>query len=350
MGLIGCVIQPLYLGARMVLMSPLAFLQNPIRWLRAIAEHGATNSGSPNFGYELCLRQISDAQCRGLDLSRWRLAFCGSEPVRPRTMERFAARFAPFGFDPAALYACYGLAEATLLVTGGRAGSGIAHRRVKGMVQATVSCGRPAPGCEVALVKPDGGLAAAGETGEICVRGEHVSPGFWSARDGAIVADAEREHTIAGCRFLRTGDLGSVVEGELHVVGRIKDMLIVRGMNLYAEDLEETVAQLAETAGIAASAAFGVETGYAERMVLVCELERGRACPADPDPIRDLVRRVVSDEHGVMPADVVIAAAGAISRSSGGKVQRAATRDRYLAGEFGPVGAFLSNPAEAVGW
>ncbi len=153
MGLIGCIIQPLYLGARTVLMSPLAFLQSPMRWLRAIAEHGATNSGSPNFGYELCLRQISDAQCRGLDLSRWRLAFCGSEPVRPRTMERFAARFAPFGFDPASLYACYGLAEATLLVTGGRAGSGIAHRRVNGIVQATVSCGRPAPGCEVSRAR-----------------------------------------------------------------------------------------------------------------------------------------------------------------------------------------------------
>ncbi|MGH7212354.1 MAG: AMP-binding protein, partial [Acetobacteraceae bacterium] len=322
MGLIGCVIQPLYVGARMVLMSPLAFLQKPVRWLRAIEEHGATNSGSPNFGYELCLRQISDAQCRGLDLSRWRLAFCGSEPVRPRTMERFAARFAPFGFDPAALYACYGLAEATLLVTGGCAGAGIAHRRVTGAVQATVSCGGPAPGCEIALVGPGGGLAAAGETGEICVRGEHVSPGFWSARDRAIVADAGRQCMIEDRRFLRTGDLGSIVKGELHVVGRIKDMLIVRGMNLYAEDVEETVALSVETAGIAASAAFGVETGYAERLVLVCELERGRARPADPEPLRDRVRRVVSDDHGVMPAEVVIAVSGSISRSSGGKVQR----------------------------
>ncbi len=322
-----------------------------MRWLRAISEHGATNSGAPNFGYELFLHQVSDVECRGLDLSRWRLAFCGSEPVRPRTMRRFAGRFGPFGFDQRALYACYGLAEATLLVTGGRAGSGITHRRLGGVVQATVSCGRPAPGCEVALVSRDGRLSGPEETGEICVRGEHVSPGFWSARDGAIVADPERQHTVEGHRFLRTGDLGSMIDGELHVVGRIKDMLIIRGMNLYAEDLEETVARLPQPAGIAASAAFGVETGYAERLVLVCELRWGRACPADPEPIRDLVRRVVSDEHGVMPADVVIAASGAISRSSDGKLQRAATRERYLAGEFGPVGAFLSNPkrAEAVG-
>lgn len=340
MGLIGCILQPLYLGGRSILMSPLAFLQKPAKWLRAVAEYRATTAGGPNFGYELCIRQIRDDQIEGVDLAGWRLAFCGSEPIRPATLDSFVHRFRRFGFDPNALYPCYGLAEATLFVTGGTAGSGVTTRTIarSGIrdsaetagERASVSCGHPAPDTAIAIVDPDTGAQAdPGQLGEICVSGPQVSPGFWSGKRCETTEDPSRLLTINDRRYLRSGDLGALVDGALHIVGRLKDMIIVRGQNIYAEDIEDTVLSLPNTPGLLAAAAFAVERERDEALVIVVEIERGIAMSMDAAPLISVMKKAVAQIHGLVPHDIALCPPSAICRSSSGKLQRAATRRSY---------------------
>lgn len=338
MGLIGGVLEPLYLGASAVLMSPLAFLQRPARWLHAISEYDASTCGAPNFGYEFCARMVGEAQIQGLDLSGWKLAFCGAEPVRAGTLERFAARFGACGFDPRAFYPCYGMAEATLFVTGGRTGEGATVvRDLAGLAGAasvsgaTVSCGFPRLGCEVALLEPGADRAvAAGAVGEIVVAGPQVSPGFWQA-DVGVVADEGRLAELGGRRYLRSGDLGRMVDGNLHVVGRLRNMVILRGANIHAEDVEQTVAQLPGASGLGAIAVLPVTEADEEGFVLVCELARG----AGPEAVvLPGLAAAVAAAHGILPRETLLVAAGGIRRTLSGKLQREATRAAWREGSL----------------
>lgn len=347
MGLIGSLLQPLYVGGRCILSSPLSFLQKPVRWLRAISDYRATTSGAPNFAYELCARQISPEALEGVDLSSWTLAFCGSEPVRPSTMGRFAARFADAGFRSSALYPCYGLAEATLFVSGGPAGGGaksrdFARRRFAEVsadattMQAVTNCGRPVAPSRLALVEP-GTRRRVGENtvAEICVTGPHVSRGLWAPLgEDKIQPFADRTADIDGETYLRSGDAGVVVDGDLYVVGRLKDMVIVRGANVHAEDIEQTVLDQPEAAEIEAVAAFAIEREASEALVLLCELSPKAPRSGLPNAVAGALSRRVAEAHGLTPAEIVLLSPRSIPRTTSGKIQRGQARAAWLDGRL----------------
>ncbi|HEV7786338.1 MAG TPA: AMP-binding protein, partial [Thermoanaerobaculia bacterium] len=354
MGLIGNVLQPLYAGARCILLSPVAFLQRPVRWLRAISRYRATGSGGPNFAYELCVRKVGPEQRADLDLSSWSVAFNGAEPVRAGTLERFAEAFAPCGFRREAFYPCYGLAEATLFVAGGTMGRRPRVARVepaaleRNEVVAVapevpdarwlVSSGRPWMGQKIVVADPETGAACPpGWVGEIWVAGPSVALGYWrnpeaTARDfHASLAGREGDGP-----FLRTGDLGFLADGELYVTGRLKDLIILRGRNHYPQDLERTAEGSHPDLRPGSSAAFAVEIGGEERLVIALEVERRRRDGFEE--MAEAVRRAVAAEHEVMVWEVVLLRAGSLPKTSSGKVQRSLCRRQYLEGDLTVVG------------
>jgi len=366
MGLIGTVLQPLYLGAPCYLMSPGAFLQRPARWLEAIARTRATTSGGPNFAYELCVRKVPAAEREGLDLSSWRVAFNGAEPVRADTLRRFAEAFAPCGFRAAAFRPCYGLAEATLLVSGWRqegeprslaldAAALEAHRVVA--ADGDAARRRELAGCGAAMqtvrvVDPDSALPCPpGRVGEIWVAGPSVAQGYWerpeetAATFGAQLAHGENDQDSEG-PFLRTGDLGFLSGGELFLTGRSKDLVILRGRNHYPQDLELTAGRSHPGLRPGGGAAFPVDLDGEERLVLVHEVTRhhahgtaeGGEAIAAIAAIAAAVRRAVAEEHGVSVAEVVLLRPETLPRTSSGKVRRLACRDAWLSGELSAVG------------
>ncbi|HJX27017.1 MAG TPA: AMP-binding protein, partial [Thermoanaerobaculia bacterium] len=354
MGLIGTVLQPLHVGAPCYLMSPGAFLQRPASWLEAIGRFRATTSGGPNFAYELCLRKVSDTERASLDLSSWQVAFNGAEPVRAETLRRFAEAFAPCGFRAEAFRPCYGLAEATLLVSGWREGgprtiavdaAALEEHRIEH--RATEAAGarqRELVGCGEALqtvliVDPESGLPCpAGRVGEVWVAGPSVARGYWekpeetAATFGACLAD----DAGAGGPFLRTGDLGFLSGGELFLTGRTKDLVILRGRNHYPQDLELTAAGSHADLRPGGGAAFSVDLEGEERLVLAHEVTRHAR--AGIEEIAAAVRRAVAAEHGVSVAEVVLLRPETLPRTSSGKVRRLACRDAWLSGGLSEVG------------
>ncbi|MEA2693434.1 MAG: hypothetical protein QOJ16_2821, partial [Acidobacteriota bacterium] len=352
MGLIGNVLQPLYVGAPCVLMSPVAFLQKPRRWLAAISRYRATTSGGPNFAYELCVRRIPPAEREGLDLSTWEVAFNGAEPVRAETLARFAEAFAPSGFRRTALYPCYGLAEATLFVAGGEGGAGpvvgafrgAALERDRaaeappddGSARLLVGCGRAWEGQEVAVVDPESGRRCPPDrVGEIWVAGPSVAAGYWERPEET--ASAFGAHLPGGSApYLRTGDLGFIKDGELYVTGRLKDLVILRGRNLYPQDLEATAEASHPALRSGGSAAFPVEAGGEERLVIAAEIDRRRE--GEADAAAAAVRRAVAEEHEVQVHEVVLLRFGSLPKTSSGKVQRHACRAAWNAGSLEAVG------------
>jgi acyl-CoA synthetase (AMP-forming)/AMP-acid ligase II len=313
MGLIGNVLQPVWAGAECVLMTPLQFLKRPLLWLREISRHRATTSGAPNFAYEMCIEAARRQGTDGLDLSSWTLAFVGAEPVRAATLERFAETFAPVGFRREAFYPCYGLAEATLMVSGGRKGDAPRVAVVNGSPR--VGCGRARGGQEIAVVD-----------GEIRVRGPSVARGYF----GQPETTAQNFATDTdGQVWLRTGDLGRIVDGELYVTGRQKDVIVRNGAKHAAEDLEHSV----DKQGIAAlragaCAAFSHDDGGRERLVVVQEIERDAS--AEWGAIADAVAAAIAADHD-LPADVVLLVRpGSIPRTTSGKVRRGACRARFI--------------------
>jgi amino acid adenylation domain-containing protein len=339
MGLIGNVLQPLHAGARCVLMSPVSFLQRPRRWLEAIHRYRGTTSGGPNFAYELCLRKASP---EGLDLSSWRLAFNGAEPVRASTLERFAEAFAPAGFRREAFYPCYGLAEATLFVSGGDPG------RAPRIDPPRVGSGHAWMDQRIVIADPETREELPGGTeGEIWVAGPSVAAGYWGNPE-ATERDFRARLADGGGPFLRTGDLG-FLDGELFVTGRIKDLIILRGRNHYPQDIELTAERSHPDIHPGGGAAFSVEIAGEERLVLVQEVERRR--DQDFDGIAEAVRRAVAEEHEVQPYEVVLVRSGTVPKTSSGKVQRHAARVRYLSGELAVLGrsALILEASEPVG-
>jgi amino acid adenylation domain-containing protein len=308
-------------------MSPVSFLQRPLRWLEAISRYRGTVSGGPNFAYELCARKAGPESLAGLDLSSWRVAYNGAEPVRASTLERFAAVFAPCGFKKEAFYPCYGLAEATLFVTGGH-GSGVERERV--------SCGRAWMGQRLVVADPETGVERGpGEEGEVWLSGPSVARGYWenpegTARDfNAFLATGEGP-------FLRTGDLGFLAGGELYVTGRLKDLIILRGRNHYPQDVELTAERAHADLHPGGGAAFSVEVGGEERLVIVHEVARHRKDGIEA--IAEAVRGAVAAEHEVQVQEVVLIRQGGLPKTSSGKVQRRLCRELYLKGELPVVG------------
>lgn len=366
MGLIGGILTPLYVGGHSYLMSPRLFLQRPLRWLSAISRTRSNISGAPNFAYDLCVEKTTPEQRAELDLSCWKVAFCGAEPIRPQTLESFATAFAPSGFRDTSFYPCYGLAESTLLVAGntgpGKPVIQEIHRDAlaghkgprpqvdldaEGATQRLVGCGQPAFGQQVAIVDPETRLAVApGQVGEIWVSGPSNAMGYWGR-------PVETEHTFAARLadtgegpFLRTGDLGFFAHGQLHITGRMKDMIIIRGRNHYPQDIEWCVSQSHEALRPDAGAAFAIETTGGESFVVVHEVLRTHR-DADMNEIARAVRRVLVEEQEIDPWAIVLLRPGGLPITTSGKVQRSLCKQQYLGGELKVLHEWI-NPAQRL--
>ena len=325
MGLIGMVVTPVAMGASTTLLSPLHFLQRPARWLRALSATRAQVSAGPNFAYELCVRKAAAEQ--GLDLSAWVVAMNGAEPVRPETLARFAEAFAAHGFRGEAFYPCYGMAEATLFVTGGLAQEApVVRARPDGAP--VVGCGRAWGGTRVRVTDPETGAARPdGAEGEIWLAGPGVADGYHGRPDDP--AFAARGDDGSG-PWLRTGDLGFLDGGELFVTGRLKDLIILRGRNLYPQDVERTVAASHASLRPGCGVAFAVDVDGEERLVVVQEVERGATAAAE-ELLRG-IRRAVAETHDAAPHAIALLPHGTLPKTSSGKVRRRAAREAWLAG------------------
>jgi len=347
MGLIGMVAQAAYSGARLVFMAPERFLMRPWSWLQMISDYQLCSSPAPNFGYDLCVDKIDDQKKQTLDLSCWRNALNGSEPVRPATLERFAAAFASCGFRPSAFFPCYGLAEATLFVTGPAAG----HCRIvrnadgtpaaDGASQGHVGCGRPYGDTRLAIVDPQTrrGLPD-GAIGEIWVAGSSCAKGYWNQPDATAATFHARLEPASddSTAWLRTGDLGMIVDGQLFITGRLRELIIIAGRNLFPVDLERTAEGAHAAIASSGVAAFSADIDNAERLIIAAEVRReygarGQATRADSLDVSTISRQVraaVAAEHEVAPHDVVLLQPGALPRTTSGKLNRGAARDAYL--------------------
>jgi 8-amino-7-oxononanoate synthase len=350
MGLVGGVLEPLYYGRHNVLMSPMAFLQKPVRWLRTISKYRVTISGGPNFAYDLCTQKITDEEMQGLDLSCWTVAFNGAEPIRPATLAAFVERFKPVGFRDESFLPCYGMAETTLIVTGtamskpptiGRFdGKALDEHRVISVPpghtneRLLVGCGAPLRDEEVLIVEPETSVPLPEhQVGEIWISSPSVGVGYWQKEEAT--RDTFRAQISGGNPnkyYLRTGDLGFLGDGELFVTGRLKDLIIVRGVNRYPQDIERTVEQADNHLQAGAVGAFAVEAGNQERLIIVAETDRRRQ--KDWSAVIDRVRRAVTAEHELPPDGVVLVRFGSIPKTSSGKIQRNSCREEFLAGEL----------------
>ncbi len=340
MGLVGGVLQSMYVGCTTSFIPPAELVQYPERWLELISSLRITTSGGPNFIYELAANEVSDEDLRNLDLSSWQVAFCGAEPIRARTFSRFAKRFAAAGFRPEAFYPCYGMAEATLFISGNRVDD------VPTIVQRdgidVVCCGEPAAGTLVRVVDPQTCRAVAdGETGEIWVNGGGVAQGYWMREQQSKQVFEAYVQGEGDTAYLRTGDLGWMEQGRLYVSGRLKDLIIINGRNYAPQDIEETA-----EAGCTAIRQSGVVVftvggeGAVDRVVVVAELERRwLRRESEWPPLAAAVRAAIHAVHGLVVADVLFIKPGALPRTSSGKVRRSQCRTDYLNGLFQPASA-----------
>ena len=361
MGLIGGILGTLTSGGMSVLLSPVTFIRSPLSWLKAVSQWRATISGGPNFGYELCIAKTTPAQRKRLDLSSWRLAFTGAEPVRWDTLQRFSETFEPAGFRKEAFFSCYGLAESTLMVSGGGATPRAvaldgAALEANGVVEAgsestavrtVVSCGRRLPELDIRIVDSRTSVeCATDQVGEIWVHGSSVARGYWQRSQ----ATAETFHARLknghenGRTYLRTGDLGFLRDDELFVTGRLKDLIIICGRNIYPQDVEWCAQQSHPDLRESVVAAFSVEEGQ-ERLVVAVELQR-RHINGDHDVLINAVRQAIGGEHEIDVHAVVLLKPGSIPRTSSGKIRRHACRDAYL-GTWMPLANWTADAAPA---
>ena len=357
MGLIGGLLQTVYRGAVCRLMSPVALLQDPGRWLRALTRYRAQVSGGPNFAFDMCVQRIAPEQRTELDLSHWTVAAVGAEPIDLRVLDRFAAAFAPAGFRPETFFPCYGLAEATVLVTGGavaarpvvrhcnaaelECGRSIPTAPTDPNARALVGCGHAWLGQEVRIVNPETRVPVAdGAVGEIWVTGQSVARGYWNRPTETAETFSGQLAGADGDPYLRTGDLGFISDGELFVTGRIKELIVVRGRNYSPHDIEATVQAARTDFRPGCGAVFEVMRDGLVRVVVVQEIDR--RCRADLAVLVGDIRQAVAEQHGLQVYDAVLLEYGSIPKTSSGKVRRTQCRTDY---ENGGLRAWKSRPA-----
>jgi acyl transferase domain-containing protein/acyl-CoA synthetase (AMP-forming)/AMP-acid ligase II/acyl carrier protein len=348
MGLVGALVAPLTFGARTILMSPWHFLTKPIRWLEAVSRHRATSSGAPNFAYDVCVARTTPEDRQGLDLASWTTAFNGAEPVRASTLDRFADAFVPHGFSRTAFRPCYGLAEATLLVSAGGASRPVVVNRIaRGALESgriehagahepgatfIVGCGPPQEDQRVRIVDPETRKPLLDlAVGEIWVAGPGLSTHYWNqsadqSTFGAMTSDGEGP-------FLRTGDLGYLDAGELFVTGRLKDLLTIRGRNHHAADLEASIQDRHVVLAATRTAVFTVDGDDGEALVVIQELPRGLSRPV-VESVLASIRRTLSLDFGLSADSIVLVRAGSMPRTSSGKTMRYVCRQQFLAGQL----------------
>jgi acyl-CoA synthetase (AMP-forming)/AMP-acid ligase II len=356
MGLILNALQPLYVGATCVLMAPNNFMQRPLEWLRAIHHYKAEVTSSPNFAHDLCVSRYRAEQMEGIDLSNWKIAAIGAEPVRSETIRKFIETFAAHGFRSDAMYPAFGMAEGTLLITGNRRGAGhlvrtvssaalqahrIAPPQDKADAQTLVGCGRALQGEQIAIVDPSSLCRLPlGQVGEIWVNGPNVASSYFrneAATSAGLRAEIEGEDDTP---WLRTGDLGFLDEtGELFVTGRIKELIIIRGINHYPQDIEQTVQRLHPSLRQNGGAAFSVpdENGE-EQLAIVQEIERTERNRIDAEELKGLIREGVTDQHELFARHIELIRPGTLPKTTSGKIQRAMTRKLWLDGRLDLLG------------
>ena len=357
LGLFAHVVLPLYVGASSVLMTPEAFIQNPSRWLKAVAEYPNAATHAPNFAYELSARRFAAEELAGLDLSRMHTADLGGEPVRPETLDLFERTFGTCGFQRDQLVAAYGLAEATLLVSSARnprmmrlnaeelaRDHVVVDEREDAPVKVLVSLGKPTPRQRVAIVDPQNGKeCSAGQVGEIWVNGPNVGQGYWRKLEAT---QRTFQALISGTNegpFLRTGDLGFLDQGELFVTGRLKDVVILHGRNHYPQDFEFTVEKCDHALRPGCTAAFSIDTQAGEGLAVVQEL-RGRDATLDFNELIRKIRRALFQEHGLNAHAIALVASGSVPKTSSGKIQRQACRAAYLSGALKIIHLWVDRP------
>ena len=359
MGLIGGILEPLYIRCVSTLMSPVSFLQKPFRWLEAISKYKVTTSGAPNFAYDLCVDKITPEQLETLDLSAWKLAFCGAEPIRPETLERFSRTFELVGFRSTSFYPCFGMAESSLIVSGG---DGPAEPRTltidrkalerDAVVEVSredanaltmVNCGKSIVDQKIIIVNPSTlNQCGENEVGEIWVAGPSVARGYWGLAEetqrtfGAFIADTNEGP------FMRSGDLGFLQNGELFITGRLKDLIIIHGSNHYPQDIELTVEASHSALQSSSGAAFSVNENGKEQLVIVQEVTRaGRQ--ADVNEVASAIRQAVAEKHDLQVFAIVLVKPMSIPKTSSGKIQRRATKTAFLESELDVVGEWRRN-------
>src|SRR3984893_10662272 len=358
MGLILNALEAFYVGALCVLMAPNAFMQRPLNWLRAIHHYRAEVGCSPNFGFDLCVSRYRADQMQGVDLSSWKVALNGAEPVHAETIKRFAETFAGHGFDRSAAFPAYGMAEATLLISGGRRGAGHVTRTVsrsrlqahaveapidQADVQTLVGCGRALVNERIAIVDPDSCVRlAADQVGEIWASGPNVARHYWRNAEASMTnLSARIAGADDGTNWLRTGDLGLLDEsGELFITGRIKDLVIIRGINHYPQDIEHTVQALHPALRQNCGAAFSVpdERGE-ETLARVQETERSATHGINPAEMKEIIREGVTDQHELFARPIALIRPGALPKTTSGKIQRSRARMLWLERHFEDLAA-----------
>ncbi|BAU65096.1 Beta-ketoacyl synthase [Stanieria sp. NIES-3757] len=365
MGLIGCILQPIFVGVSMYMMAPVSFLQRPYRWLQAISKYRANTSGGPNFAYDLCVSQITPEQRDTLDLSCWELAFSGAEPVRAETIEQFSRYFSSCGFKQTAFYPCYGMAESTLLITGGNKHAepvlksfdkfGIEENQAVApshpdpeTATNLVGCGQNIPEQQLIVVNTDTFTQCSeGEIGEIWVNSASVAQGYW--RNQELTETIFQASLATGEKpWLRTGDLGFLQAGELFVTGRLKDLIIIRGRNYYPQDIELTVDNAHPAVRAGNSAAFAVQIEGEERLVIVQEIERSYLRKLNVEAVTKAIRKAIIEQHELNPHAVILLKTGSIPKTSSGKIQRHACKASFLECSLQIVGEWKSGRGEQL--
>ena len=354
MGLIGGILQPLFIGFPVVLMSPISFLQKPLLWLQAISKYKGTTSGAPNFAYELCVRKVTPEQKASLNLSSWEVAFNGAEPVRAETLDRFTSYFSPCGFKREAFYPCYGMAETTLIVSGGTKktspivqkfkATALEQKQVEVSIREEENC-RNLVGCgqswlesKIVIVNPEtSSQCKANQVGEIWVSSRSVAQGYWNRPQQTTEAFSAYLVDTSEGPFLRTGDLGFLKGEELFVTGRLKDLIIIRGRNYYPQDIELTVEQSHPVLRPAHGAAFAVNFDGQEKLVIAHEIERKYLRQLNTSEVFGSIRQAVAKQHDIQVYAVLLLKTASMPKTSSGKIQRHACRAAFLNGNLNVV-------------
>lgn len=366
MGLVDGIIQPIYTGFLSVLLPPVTFLQHPIAWLRTISDYKATHSGGPNFAYNLCISKISLEQQETLDLSSWSSAYNGAEPISSETLEKFANKFQSCGFQANYLTPCYGMAEATLMISMKSLEDRLTYCQVETQAleqnrvilagsdselsQQIVSCGQPWLDTKVVIADPESMTRCSwGQIGEIWVSGSSITQGYWQQPEStdrtfkAYLADTGEGP------FLRTGDLGFLKDGELFVTGRLKDLIVIRGRNLYPQDIEMAVENSHLALKRGGCSAFGVELGGEERLVVLQEVERSYLRKLNINEVIADIRQSIVEHYDLEVYGVVLLKPGSIPKTTSGKIQRHACKTAFVAGDLQAVGQWTRNLEQSQG-